>query len=163
MVWIRRNAIALVALFVALGGTGYAAFKFPANSVGTAQLRNGAVTGAKVRSHSLSGNALASGVLPAAPALHTTTVYGPANTPSCPSGGCIASPAGTVDSLPEAVCPQGDRVLGGGYVIESEETVVATGPTPQGNGWDVTIVFTQPHVYDQFGPDYVSAVCGSFG
>jgi hypothetical protein len=51
--FVRRNAIALVALFVALGGTSYAAIKLPANSVGTKQLRANAVTGAKVRDHSL--------------------------------------------------------------------------------------------------------------
>lgn len=38
---------------VALGGTGYAAFRLPAGSVGTPQLRNGAVTAQKVRAHSL--------------------------------------------------------------------------------------------------------------
>ena len=34
--------VAYVALFIALGGTGYAAMSLPANSVGTGQLRNGA-------------------------------------------------------------------------------------------------------------------------
>jgi hypothetical protein len=41
---VRRNAIAYVALFLAIGGTSYAALHLPANSVGTKQLRNGAVT-----------------------------------------------------------------------------------------------------------------------
>ena len=44
----RRNAIALVALFVALGGTSYAAFGVPINSVGSAQLRNGAIPSSKL-------------------------------------------------------------------------------------------------------------------
>jgi len=44
----RRHAIALVALFVALGGTSYAAFGVPNNSVGTQQVRNGAITSAKL-------------------------------------------------------------------------------------------------------------------
>ena len=44
LTFIRHNAIALTALFVALGGTSYAAFSLPAGSVGTKQLRNGAVT-----------------------------------------------------------------------------------------------------------------------
>jgi len=50
---VRRNIVAYVALFIALGGTSYAAIKLPANSVGTRQLRRGAVTAAKVKSHSL--------------------------------------------------------------------------------------------------------------
>jgi hypothetical protein len=41
--------VATIALVVALGGTGYAAIVLPANSVGTAQLKNGAVTAAKVK------------------------------------------------------------------------------------------------------------------
>ena len=40
--------VACVALVVALGGTGYAAFRLPGGSVGTKQLRNGAVTRAKI-------------------------------------------------------------------------------------------------------------------
>ncbi len=36
----RSNAIALIALFVALGGTSYAAFSLPAGSVGARQLRD---------------------------------------------------------------------------------------------------------------------------
>src|SRR4051794_34880579 len=35
---------AYVALFVSLGGTGYAATQIAANSVGSAQIRNGSVT-----------------------------------------------------------------------------------------------------------------------
>jgi hypothetical protein len=45
--------VACLALAVALGGTGYAAVVLPANSVGTKQLRNGAVVAAKVKPHSL--------------------------------------------------------------------------------------------------------------
>jgi hypothetical protein len=44
----RRNALALVALFVALGGTSYAAFGVPINSVGTVQIRNGAIPSSKL-------------------------------------------------------------------------------------------------------------------
>ena len=44
----RRNALALVALFVALGGTSYAAFGVPINSVGSAQIRNGAIPSGKL-------------------------------------------------------------------------------------------------------------------
>jgi len=44
----RRNAIALIALFVALGGTSYAAFRVPINSVGSAQLRDGSIPSGKL-------------------------------------------------------------------------------------------------------------------
>ena len=38
--YLRHNAIALTALFVALAGTSYAAMSIAANSVGSKQLRN---------------------------------------------------------------------------------------------------------------------------
>ncbi len=42
------NIVASVALFLALGGVSYAALRLPANSVGTAQIKNRAVTLSKV-------------------------------------------------------------------------------------------------------------------
>jgi hypothetical protein len=48
--------VALVGLFVALGGTTWAAVSLPAHSVGTAQLKHAAVTGDKVKDHSLTGD-----------------------------------------------------------------------------------------------------------
>ena len=43
------TVIACLALTVALGGTSYAAIVLPANSVGTAQLKNNAVNTLKVK------------------------------------------------------------------------------------------------------------------
>src|SRR4051794_41780390 len=59
--------LALLALTVALGGTSYAAIKLPKNSVGNPQLKNNAVTGAKVRDGSLFANDFAAGQLPRGP------------------------------------------------------------------------------------------------
>jgi hypothetical protein len=47
------NVMATIAVFVALGGASYAAVSLPAKSVGTKQIKNGAVTGLKVRDASL--------------------------------------------------------------------------------------------------------------
>jgi hypothetical protein len=59
------NVTATLALFIALGGSGYAALKLPKNSVGPRQLKrhavttsklgSGAVTGSRVRGNSLTG------------------------------------------------------------------------------------------------------------
>ena len=51
--------VACIALFVALSGFGYAAIKLPRNSVGTKQLRNGAVTGKKIAKNAVSGAKIA--------------------------------------------------------------------------------------------------------
>ena len=59
--------VACLALAVALGGTGYAAIVLPANSVGTKQLRNGAVIASKVKPHSLLASSFKRGQVPAGP------------------------------------------------------------------------------------------------
>jgi hypothetical protein len=48
LAYLRRHHIGLLALFIALGGTSYAAAKLPKNSVGSAQIRSGAVTQSKL-------------------------------------------------------------------------------------------------------------------
>jgi hypothetical protein len=60
--------VALIALFVALGGTSYAVTQLPRNSVGTPQIKNNAITGTKVKDRSLSASDFAAGSLPAGPA-----------------------------------------------------------------------------------------------
>ncbi len=70
-------AVAVLALFVALGGTGYAALKLPKNSVSTKQLKKGAVknadiganavTGPKVKRGSLTASDFRAGSLPQGP------------------------------------------------------------------------------------------------
>jgi hypothetical protein len=46
---LKRNAIAYTALFLALGGTSYAAVRLPAGSVGSKELHSGAVTRTKLQ------------------------------------------------------------------------------------------------------------------
>ncbi len=48
LAYLRRHHLAILALFVALGGTSYAATQLPVNSVGTRQIRRGAVTPSKL-------------------------------------------------------------------------------------------------------------------
>src|ERR1700758_775963 len=76
--------VACIALAVALGGTSYAAVALAPNSVGTAQVKTGAVTAIKVRRHTLLASNFRAGQLPAGP-------QGPAG-PAGPQG--PAGPAG---------------------------------------------------------------------
>jgi hypothetical protein len=57
--------ISCLALFVALGGTGYAAVKLPKNSVGSTQIKAASVTSAKVKNGSLLSRDFKKGQLPA--------------------------------------------------------------------------------------------------
>jgi hypothetical protein len=52
----RSNLVGWVALFVALGGTGYAAVAIPRNSVGAPQLKNHAVTPVKLNPKFIGGS-----------------------------------------------------------------------------------------------------------
>jgi len=52
---------------VALGGTGYAAVKFPKNSIGAKQIKAGAVHSSEVKNGSLRKKDFAAGQLPAGP------------------------------------------------------------------------------------------------
>ncbi len=47
--------MATAAVFIALGGVGYATIVLPLHSVGTRQLKDNAVIGSKVKNHSLTG------------------------------------------------------------------------------------------------------------
>lgn len=60
-------AVALLALGIALGGTGYAAITLPSNSVGRKQLKRDAVTSVKVKDASLSAQDFAAGQIPRGP------------------------------------------------------------------------------------------------
>src|SRR5579884_643716 len=50
---VRGNVVGYVALVFALSGSAYAASSLPANSVGTKQLKSGAVTTKKLSQHSV--------------------------------------------------------------------------------------------------------------
>lgn len=100
--FLRGNVIALLALFVALGGTTYAATALPKNSVGTQQLKKGAVTKAKINKKTirqLKGNRGPAGPQGATGAQGPTGATGPqgpqgAQGPQGPPG-----PVGTVATL----------------------------------------------------------------
>jgi hypothetical protein len=55
--------VSFVALFVALGGVGYAATQLPKNSVGNAQLQNGSVGNWKLKSNAVGGHKIINGAV----------------------------------------------------------------------------------------------------
>ena len=102
---LRSNVISYAALFVALGGTSYAAITLPNNSVGNAQLRDNAVTSKEVKNRSLRKSDFATGQLPAGP----RGPQGPAG-PAGPAGAA----AGGGTSLWAVVRTNGTLVKGSG-------------------------------------------------
>ena len=59
------NTMSLIAVFVAMGGTGYAAIKIPRNSVGASQIKSNAVTVKKVAKNAVNGSKVKDGSLTA--------------------------------------------------------------------------------------------------
>jgi len=64
--------ISVLALFVALGGTGYAAMSLPANSVGAKQLKNSAVTSSKIKNEAVTASKIDAAGLIVPDAAHAT-------------------------------------------------------------------------------------------
>ena len=61
--FLRNNSVGLLALFVALGGTSYAAVKLPKNSVGSAQIKSGAVNTSELKNGAVKNGDLGSGAV----------------------------------------------------------------------------------------------------
>jgi hypothetical protein len=140
------NVVATMALFLALGGVGYAATQLPRNSVGSKQLRDGAVTAHKISAatrkalhgaRGLKGSKGDAGVAGA-----TNVIIRRSETPTTVT-------TGTVNNN-QADCVGSERAVGGGMVwdettdhnmrmIQSDPrgvNGVVAGDVP--NGWAVT-------------------------
>jgi hypothetical protein len=66
-------AISLIALFVALGGTGYAAIQLPKASVGAKQLKKNAVTSSKIKNRAVTAAKINTHGLTVSSAMHATS------------------------------------------------------------------------------------------
>ncbi len=126
------NVIATLALFLALsGGAAYAASHLGKNSVGSKQLKTGAVTGAKVKDGSLMATDFAAGEVPRGE-------RGPAGDRGSQGERGAAGAAGATDVIVRyaeeegkpkeedeigvsfAVCHPGETVTGGGFDFRNE-------------------------------------------
>ncbi len=147
------NLMATVAVFIALGGSAYAALRVPPNSVGTRQLKaasvttgklaGGAITAAKVAEHSLTGQDLdlpALGTVPSAANANTAdnaNMVG-GHAASCPEsstlirGLCFDSHANP--EAPNLEAAAEDCAAKGGYLPSPMELYSTQGTLQLGNG-----------------------------
>jgi hypothetical protein len=112
------NVVASLALFVALGGTGYAVTKIDAGSVGTKQLKKNAVISKKVKNGSLRKKDFKAGQLPAG-AKGDTGATGPAG----PKGDTGATGQPGADGAPGTPGARGESAFD---PIPSGKTVIGT-------------------------------------
>lgn len=148
--------LSVAALFVALGGTSYAAFAVPPNSVGTAQLKNSAVTTPKIRNRAVTGskmnftgvtvpNASTAGSVGAggvnSAAIQSGAVTSPklAGTYVVTNGGAVSKNTFATETV---TCASGDRAISGGYGWQDPGTISTQYSTPNAltnpTGWTVT-------------------------
>jgi hypothetical protein len=156
-----HNAVAYAALFVALGGTSYAATNLPARSVGTAQLKDGAVTPSKVAAATIlrfrgqTGKRGAAG--PHGPKGDTGAKgdTGPKGDPGATNvvvrRSMVFTTGGMGSGNATASCATGERAVGGGAGLTigstSQLTVTDGKPTPNGEGqvptaWNAGVTYT---------------------
>jgi len=110
--FLSHNMIAIVALFVALGGTAYAATALPAGSVGTKQLKNAAVASSKIKTSAVSGAKVADNSITGADVLESSLGQVPSAT-----NAVTAANADAVGGISSA-----DLVQGSGSVINARLT-----------------------------------------
>jgi hypothetical protein len=132
------NVMATLAVFIALGGTTYAAIRIPPDSVGNRQLKassvtngkiaQGAITGSKVAEGTLSGTDINLNALGTVPQAANATNASNANT----VGGHAASCPSNTTLIPEAAAT--DCAAKGGYLPTPMELYSTLGVLHLGNG-----------------------------
>jgi hypothetical protein len=141
---LRRHLVAYLALFVALGGTSYAAVRLPPRSVGTEQLKRGAVTNVKVKRGSLTRSVFRRGQLPEARAssavVRREAIAFQPEAPPLP--GDDPNPVLGVGSVS---CQAGERATGGGFNVQPPGSSARTSQPILGGdgvtavGWTVEV------------------------
>ena len=149
------NVVACLALFVALGGSVYAAGKISGNQIKAnslpgnrvkaktltakqvkpesltgAQIKAGSLTGTQIQAGSLTGTQINASTLSGVTASKLGSIqYASANVPLA-----VAGATGTAN------CPAGTNVVGGGAVVSNDilDIVNDSGPNATRNGWTAT-------------------------
>jgi hypothetical protein len=131
--------VSFAALFVALGGVGYAASQLPPNSVGTAQLQNGSVGNFKLKSGSVGPRKIINGAVGAQQVNLTQVQLRVFST--CSSGAISAvNQSGSVNCTP--TLPNEFGTSAAGVTVGISPTNVATKPLPAGSSY---LVLAYPH------------------
>ena len=132
--------VSFVALFVALGGVGYAATQLPANSVGTAQLQNGSVGNWKLKSNAVGARKIINGSV-GAKQVNSSQVQLRVGT-ACASGAIKAiGLSGSVSCTPTLPNEVGTSAVA--VTLGAGSTSVATESLPAGSPF---LVLAYPHV-----------------
>jgi hypothetical protein len=167
---LRRNAIAILALVVAMAGTAYAGTQLPAGSVGTKQLKKNAVTTKKIQDGAVTGSKINLSTLGTVPSAAFATKAGMANTANDANAlqghpatyfakaGALHDVTVVRSSLPIGVgyhsgyanCPAGEVATGGGTGLQGGSYsghyiyTFDSGPTNAGGNFQATTTGSIP-------------------
>lgn len=142
------NVVSSLALVIALSGASYAAVVLPRNSVDTPQLKNGAVTSAKVKDGSLRAKDLKAGEIPGIPGYERIEAV------------ADISP-GDAFVIKSASCPAGKRLLGGGYALQESKFHVTYAYSQSNEVYAVTAVLIPGQTVTTSSQLIVVAICAS--
>jgi hypothetical protein len=129
--FLRRNAIACLALFVALGGSSYAAISLPSNSIGAKQIKKGGVRTGEVKNRTLR-------LVDLRPSAREA-LAGQDGAPGAPGISGLVRVEGSLDDgsgdhSSQAFCPEGKSAISGGYStagIDDGELSISTATITQ--------------------------------
>jgi hypothetical protein len=140
--------LAGLALFFALGGTGWAGQVIGSGAVGTAQLARESVTTPKIASGAVTKSKLGKGAVTTdAIARGTVTAdrlaAGVIGGVAAAKISTVSSPAATVPASNDgtavtATCASGQKAIAGGWNAGLFSFPISEGPTPDGSGWTVS-------------------------
>jgi hypothetical protein len=137
------NVVSVIALFVALGGTTLAA-SIAANSVGTKQLKDQAVTTSKIKDGAVTGakvNTSTLGTVPSANTANTANavapgaVHGAALAPIITVSKSSDPFASNTGSSTFIQCPAGTTLLSGGGAADVPYVLATLNRKSDPNGW----------------------------
>jgi len=158
-------AVAVIALFVALGGVGWAQLSVPRGSVGTAQLRSNAVTGSKIANGSVGTFKLKLGAVGSKRLMNNAVGIEQINANqvqarvigTCRGAGAIATIATTGNVTCTTTPPQefGANLPATAVRLGSGSTAIVTRSLPAASPY---LVFADPHVAITSSPSSAQVV-----
>ena len=156
--------VASVALLIALGGTSYAAFRLPRNSIGTTQLKRNSVTASKIKNGAVTVSKINTSGLTVPSALHASSADSATNATRATNAvnSTHATTADTATNATNATTAINANLLGGLpgslYQLRNAEGSALAGAliTPAGGitswfnafGGAPTVTHPSPGVYD---------------